>query len=124
VVGGILFLAAFQTWEEHCMEVKLYVGNLPFDANEDFIRSIFAESGTVVSVALVKDHRTGTSRGFGFVEMGSQPDADAAIKALNGKMVADRTLSVSVARSREERTGLPRRDDFRRHAGRGKGKRY
>ncbi len=106
------------------MAVKLYVGNLPFDASEDSIREMFAQNGTVVSVVLIKDRGTGQSRGFGFVEMGSQAEADAAIKALNGKMTGDRPLSVSVARGREERPGLPRRDISRGHIGRGRGKRY
>ncbi len=106
------------------MDVKLYVGNLPFDASEDSIRDMFAQSGTVVSVVLIKDRSNGVSKGFGFVEMGSQPDAAAAIKALNGRLVGDRALSVSVARAREERPGLPRRDSSRGHLGRGRGKRY
>ncbi len=106
------------------MDVKLYVGNLPFEASEHSVRELFAQSGTVVSVALIKDRATGFSRGCGFVEMSSQAEAEAAIKALNGKMVGDRAISVSVARAREERTGLPRRDTARVHAGRGKGKRY
>ena len=106
------------------MDVKLYVGNLPFDTSEDFIREIFGETGTVVSVALIKDRVTGYSKGFGFVEMSSPPEAQAAIKALNGRMVGDRALSVSVARPREEHQGLPRRDNSRSHAARGKGKRY
>lgn len=106
------------------MDVKLYVGNLPFDQSEDAVRDMFAQSGTVVSVVLIKDRSTGSSRGFGFVEMGSQSEAEAAIKALNGKTVGDRALSVSVARGREERPGLPRRDAARGHAGRGRGKRY
>ncbi len=106
------------------MAVKLYVGNLPFDASEATLQDMFAQSGAVVSVALIKDRSTGVSRGFGFVEMGSQSDAEAAIRALNGKMVGDRPLSVSIARAREERSGLPRRDLSRGHAGRGRGKRY
>lgn len=106
------------------MSVKLYVGNLPFNASEDSLQEMFAQTGTVVSVVLIKDRSTGVSRGFGFVEMGAQPDAEAAIRALNGKMVGDRPLSVSIARAREERTGLPRRDMSRGHAGRGRGKRY
>ncbi len=106
------------------MDVKLYVGNLPFDTSEDAIREIFAQSGAVVSVVLVRDRNTGSSRGFGFVEMSSQMEAEAAIKALNGKTVGDRQLSVSIARPREERSGPPKRDNFRARAARGKGKRY
>ncbi len=106
------------------MEVKLYIGNLPFDASEESIRELFAQSGTVVSVALIKDRSTGAPRGFGFVEMGSQTDAEAAIRALNGKMIGERALAVSVARARDDKPGLPRRDTSRGHMGRGKGKRY
>ncbi len=106
------------------MEMKLYVGNLPFDTTEDAIREMFAQSGTVVSVALIKERDTGRSKGFGFVEMSSQQEAEAAIKALNGRILGDRPLSVSVARPREERGGLPRRDNVGRHTSRGRGKRY
>ncbi len=106
------------------MEAKLYVGNLPFDTTEDVIREMFAQNGTVVSVALIKDRATGFSKGFGFVEMGSQSEAQAAIKALNGRVVGDRPLSVSIARPREERGGFPSRDNARRHDSRGRGRRY
>ena len=106
------------------MDVKLYVGNLPFDTTEDTIRQLFSQSGTVVSVVLIKDRATGYSKGFGFVEMSSQHEAQDAIKALNGHMVGDRALSVSIARPREERSGPPRRDGFRGRDNRGKGKRY
>ncbi len=107
------------------MDVKLYVGNLPFDTTEEAIRQMFAESGTVVSVALIKDRSTGYSKGFGFVEMSSQSEAQQTIKVLNGRMVGDRALAVSVARPREERPGgVPRRDGFRGRDARGKGRRY
>ncbi len=107
------------------MDVKLYVGNLPFDTTEDAIREMFAQSGTVVSVALIKDRATGYSKGFAFVEMSSQSEAQEAIKALNGRMIGDRELKVSIARPREERpTNFPRRDGFRGRVARGKGRRY
>jgi len=107
------------------MDVKLYVGNLPFDTTEDAIREMFAASGTVVSVALIKDRATGYSKGFGFVEMSSQQEAQDAIKALNGRMVGDRQLAVSIARPKEERSGgFPRRDNSRGRDTRGKGRRY
>ncbi len=85
------------------MDVKLYVGNLPYDTTEEAIREMFAQAGTVVSVALIKDRATGESKGFGFVEMSSQKEAQAAISSLNGRMVGDRQLKVSLARAREER---------------------
>lgn len=107
------------------MDVKLYVGNMPFDTTEETIRALFTPSGTVVSVALIKDRSTGTSKGFGFVEMSSQAEAQAAITALNGRMVGDRPLTVSIARPRDEKPGgFPRRDNARRHDSRGKGRRY
>jgi RNA recognition motif-containing protein len=108
------------------MDVKLYVGNLPFDTTEDAIREMFAQCGTVVSVALIKDRATGMSKGFAFVEMSSQAEAQEAIKVLNGRMVGDRALTVSIARPREERPGgSPRRGDgFRGRDSRGKGRRY
>lgn len=85
------------------MDVKLYVGNLPFDTTEEAIREMFAPSGTVVSVALIKDRATGVSKGFAFVEMSSQKEAQAAISTLNGRVVGDRQLTVSLARPREEK---------------------
>lgn len=108
------------------MDVKLYVGNLPFDTAEDTIRELFAQSGTVVSVALIKDRSTGYSKGFAFVEMSSQSEAQAAIQALNGHPIGDRQLTVSIARPREERTGFPKRDGFRggRNTRGGGGRRY
>ncbi len=106
------------------MEVKLYVGNLPFDMAEDAIREMFAQSGTVVSVALIKDRSTGYSKGFAFVEMSSQKEGHEAIKELNGRTIGDRQLAVSFAKAREELHGLPKRNNFRAHGSRGKGKRY
>jgi len=85
------------------MDVKLYVGNLPFDTTEETIRELFAASGTVVSVALIKDRDTGQSKGFAFVEMGSQKDAQTAMSTLNGRMIGDRQLKVNLAKPREER---------------------
>ncbi len=96
------------------MNVKLYVGNLPFDTTEEAIRELFAQSGNVVSVALIKDRDTGQSKGFAFVEMGSQKEAQMAISGLNGHTVGDRQIKVNIAKAREERpsfrTGGDRRD--------------
>jgi RNA recognition motif-containing protein len=124
MVGGFSF-PQFQPQKESHMDVKLYVGNLPFDTTEDAIREMFAPSGTVVSVALIKDRATGYSKGFGFVEMSSQQEAQEAIKSLNGRTIGDRQLTVSIARPREERGGgFPRRDGNRGRDSRGKGRRY
>ncbi|MBZ0112423.1 MAG: RNA-binding protein [Thermoanaerobaculia bacterium] len=81
---------------------KIYVGNLPFSANEDDVRETFGEHGEVLSVALVIDRETGRPRGFGFVEMDDE-GALAAIEALEGRDMDGRTLRVNEAR--------PRRDD-------------
>lgn len=84
------------------MGTRLYVGNLPFSMDEQQVRQLFEEGGrTVNEVKLITDRETGRPRGFGFVEMGTQDDADAAIRALNGHMVAGRPLTVNEARERE-----------------------
>ncbi len=87
------------------MEVKLYVGNLPYDTTEEDLRTLFAQAGTVASVAVIRDRDTGRSKGFGFVEMSSQADAQNAITQFNSYRMGDRTLTVNPARPREERSG-------------------
>ena len=106
------------------MDVKLFVGNLPFDTTEEAIREMFAQAGTVVSVALIKDRSTGTSKGFAFVEMTTQKEAQTAISSLNGRVIGDRTLTVNISRPREPRGWVPRRDGFRGRVAGGKGHRY
>ena len=78
---------------------KIYVGNLPFTANEDQVREMFAAHGTVESVALINDRETGRPRGFGFVEM-PRADAARAIQNLNGKDMGGRPLRVNEAQER------------------------
>ena len=85
------------------METKLYVGNLSYNTTEDDIRTLFAQAGTVASVALIKDRDTGQSKGFAFVEMSNQSEAEKAIQTFNGYMMANRPLKVNMARPREER---------------------
>jgi RNA recognition motif-containing protein len=87
------------------MEVKLYVGNLAYSTTEDELRTLFAQAGTVVSVAVIKDRDTGNSKGFAFVEMASQADAQKAISMFNSYRLGERTLTVNPARPREERSG-------------------
>lgn len=87
------------------MEVKLYVGNLSYDTNEDELRALFAQAGTIASVAIIKDRDTGRSKGFAFVEMTTQSDAQKAISMYNGFKVKERELTVNMARPREERSG-------------------
>ena len=91
------------------METKLYVGNLSYDTTEDGLRAAFAPSGTVVSVDMIKDRDTGRMKGFAFVTMGNQEEAETAIKALNEKMLDDRAIKVNIAKPREER---PRRSVY------------
>jgi cold-inducible RNA-binding protein len=85
------------------MGTKLYVGNLPFNATEPDLQDFFAAAGTVNEVLLVQDKFTGKSRGFAFVTMGSDADAQAAIEQFNGKPFGGRPLTVNEARPREER---------------------
>jgi cold-inducible RNA-binding protein len=85
------------------MDSKLYVGNLSYDTTEDGLRAKFAESGTVVSVEMIKDRDTGRMKGFAFITMGTQEEAENAIKMLNGKMLDNREIKVNIARPREER---------------------
>lgn len=85
------------------MEAKLYVGNLSYTTSEDDLRSLFTQAGTVVSVSLIKDRDTGRSKGFAFVEMSSQAEAEQAIKLFNGQSIESRELKVNIARPREER---------------------
>jgi RNA recognition motif-containing protein len=86
------------------MEAKLYVGNLSYSTSDDELRTLFAQAGTVVSVAVIKDRDTGTSKGFGFVEMTSQVDAQNAISMFNAYKMGERPLTVNMARPREERS--------------------
>jgi RNA recognition motif-containing protein len=87
------------------METKLYVGNLPYTTTEDDLRVLFTKAGEVASAVLIKDRDTGRSRGFGFVEMASQADAENAIRMFNAYNYNDRELVVNLARPREERRG-------------------
>jgi RNA recognition motif-containing protein len=86
------------------MDTKLYVGNLPYTTTEEDLRTLFSDAGKVVSVALIKDRDTGRSKGFGFVEMGSQSEAESAIKQFNGAAFGERVLKVNIARPMEERS--------------------
>lgn len=87
------------------MEAKLYVGNLSYDVTEQQLRELFMQAGNVVSVALIKEPGTNRSKGFGFVEMSSQAEAQKAISMFNAYMLNNRALTVNMARPREERPG-------------------
>jgi len=84
------------------MESKLYVGNLSYSTTEDDLRNLFAQAGAVASVAVIKDRDSGRSKGFAFVEMSTQAEAQKAISMFNGQSLQDRELKVSIARPREE----------------------
>ena len=88
--------------------MNIYVGNMSFDESEDSLRQAFAAHGEVTSARIITDRETGRSRGFGFVEMSNQEEAQAAIAALNGKNVNGRDLTVNEARPREDRGGSRR----------------
>ena len=96
--------------------MKLYVGNLSFETTENDLQDLFEQHGKVGEVSLMMDRMTGKSRGFAFITMNDDAEAQAAMKALNGKEVAGRTLSVSEARAREERP-RPNRGGNRSFAG-------
>lgn len=85
------------------METKIYIGNLSFSTTEDELKALFAQAGTVASVALIKDRDTGQSKGFAFIEMSTQAEAESAISMFNGKSLGGRELKVNLARPREER---------------------
>ena len=81
------------------MANKLFIGGLSFSTSSDRLRDLFTQAGTVESAAVVMDHDTGRSRGFGFVEMATAPEAEAAVAKFNGQDVDGRTLKVERANS-------------------------
>ncbi len=100
------------------MGKKLYVGNLSYDVSNSDLQALFEAHGTVQSAQVITDRATGQSKGFGFVEMGSGEEAQAAIAGLNGQDQKGRALTVNEARPREERGGSRERGGF------GGGRRY
>ncbi len=87
------------------MSMKLYVGNLSFQTSSEDLQELFAQAGTVESSSVVEDRETGRSRGFGFVEMSSKEEGNAAIQQFNGKDMGGRALNVNEAKPREDRGG-------------------
>ena len=85
------------------MQTKIYVGNLSYSTTEDDLRILFTQAGAVTSVALIKDRDTGQSKGFAFIEMSTQAEAEKAIQTFNGYTLSDRPLKVNLARPKEER---------------------
>ncbi len=92
--------------------MNIYVGNLPYNMSEDDLRNAFAEHGAVASAKIIMDRDTGRSKGFGFVEMPDDGEAEAAIKALDGNSVGGRPLRVNQAKPR-----APHGGGYRRSAG-------
>src|SRR5690242_14886337 len=92
------------------MSNKLFVGNLSFETTENDLNDAFAAFGTVTEANLMIDRATSRSRGFGFVTMSTPEEAQKAIEGLNGKDMGGRTLTVNIARPREERSGSGRRE--------------
>jgi RNA recognition motif-containing protein len=88
--------------------MNIYVGNLPYSVTEEELNELFAEYGEVSAVNMITDKYSGQSKGFAFVEMPKQEDAEEAIKALNHSLLKDRNLKVNQARPREERPRRPR----------------
>ena len=87
------------------MEKKLYVGNLSFDTTEEGLRTLMSQAGAVESVEMITDRFTGRSKGFAFVTMGTQAEAEKAISMFHDKPFGDRVLTVNIARPREDRAG-------------------
>ncbi len=98
------------------MSNKLYVGNLPYSVTDADLADRFGEFGTVTSASVVIDRETGRSRGFGFVEMSTQDEAEAAMRGMNGAQMGGRTLKVDLARPRADQ-GRPRQGGDRRDRG-------
>jgi RNA recognition motif-containing protein len=90
------------------MATRLYVGNLPFKTGEEDLQSLFQAAGAVSSVNIIRDRYSGQSRGFGFVEMASQEEAEKAIDMLNGHSLENRQIIVNEARPQSPRGGGPR----------------
>ena len=87
------------------MSKRIYVGGLPYSAQEDELRQMFEAHGQVSSVDIISDRYTGQAKGFAFVEMADDGEAQKAMDALNGSPMGGRTLTVNEARAREERSG-------------------
>ncbi len=101
------------------MAKKLYVGGLSFDTTDDSLGAAFAQAGTVVSAIVIKDKYSGRSKGFGFVEMSSEEEAEKAIQTWNDKELDGRTVKVNEARPMTDRP--PRRDNYSQGGSRGGG---
>ena len=110
------------------MNKNLYIGNLSQEVTEEDLKANFSEVGKVVSVTIIKDKYTGLNRGFGFVEMETEKEAEEAIQKFNGGQLHGNVISVNEARPKKDMGGGPRRDNrgggFRGGRGGGGGRRY
>tara|TARA_B100000949_G_C13961404_1_gene317113 strand:- start:291 stop:572 length:282 start_codon:yes stop_codon:yes gene_type:complete len=93
------------------MDMNIYVGNLSYGVTEDELQQLFVEYGSVVSANLIMDRDTGNPKGFGFVEMENQADAEKAIKELDGSSIKGRSIKVNQARPRNDRS-RPKRNNW------------
>jgi len=103
VIGLAAFLFPAVPEEAVKMDIRIYAGNLAKSTTEDEIKSLFAQAGEVASAELVKDRNSGESKGFAFITMNSQVDADKAISMFNAYSLAGNTLKVNIAKPRVER---------------------
>jgi RNA recognition motif-containing protein len=103
------------------MSMKLYVGNLSFQTSSEDLQQLFSQAGTVESASVVEDRETGRSRGFGFVEMSSKEEGEAAIQRFNGQEFNGRNLNVNEARPREDRGHRGSRGGYGNRGGGGRG---
>ena len=86
------------------MNSKLYVGNMSYNTTEEELRALFSQAGTIQSLDMIKDRDTGQPKGFAFIEMSSQAEAEKAIQMFNQKRLGERELNVNIAKPREERS--------------------
>ena len=100
--GGILIPAVPEEVVKR-MDVRLYVGNLARSTTQDELNTLFTQAGPVTSVEIIKDRDTGESKGFGFITMNGQADADKAISMFNAYSLAEKELKVNIAKPRTER---------------------
>lgn len=95
------------------MDVSLYVGNLSYKTTEDDLRTLFSQAGTVVSIKLITDRDTGRSKGFAFIEMTTQVEAEKAITLFNGSALDERPMKVNIARPEKKRGSKRRGGGYR-----------
>src|SRR5215468_1355746 len=101
----MLGIVAMATEESMFMGRKLYVGNLPYEVGETELQELFARAGSVESITVMRDQMTGRARGFAFVEMGTDEEAQTAIRELNASQLGGRSLTVNEARPKTARSG-------------------